>query len=86
MIFCSWNTGIARENLQVIREIHDVRDEILGLVEGLPILGPYLLSNDIGMGVAYLTLILYLRKGICEDHLHWDIIIKPTTSWINLYE
>ena len=46
----------------------------MGLVEGITDMGPLSLRYEIGMGVAYYTLILYMSKGKHEGHLPWDIM------------
>ena len=43
--------------------------EELGLEGLFPQLGTYMLKGEVLMGVAYVTLRLYLRKGIYAGHL-----------------
>ena len=56
----------------MLKRIHEVGDKVLGLVEGILDMGPLPLRYEIGMGVAYYTLILYMSKGKHEGHLPWD--------------
>ena len=46
-------------------------DEVLGLVEGLPGVGTFLLRDEMGTGLACSTLILSTRKGNYAGHLQW---------------
>ena len=48
---CSCQQGKARNNLMILKIINDTGDEIWGLVEGLPNMGPFLMRDKIGMGV-----------------------------------
>ena len=49
-------------DLMTLKRIHEVGDEILGLVEGLMYMVPLPLRDEICMGVACSTLIIYMRK------------------------
>ena len=59
--------------------IHEVGDEVLGLIEGLPDMGPFPLRYEIWMGGACYTLILYTRKGKYAGNLQWNIMRKSPT-------
>ena len=55
MRFLGWifscQQGKTRNNLMILKIINDTGDEIWGLVEGLPNMGPFLMRDKIGMGV-----------------------------------
>ena len=57
----------------------------LGWEEWMHSLGPYPLKYELGMGIACVTLRLYLRKGRYVGHLQWDNTRKAPNSWENLY-
>ena len=46
----------------MLKRMNEVRDEVLGLVEGLMNLGPFPLRYEVGMGVAFSNLKLFMRK------------------------
>ena len=68
----------------MLKMIHEVGDEVLGFVEGLPNMRPLPLIYEIGMGVACYTLVLYPRKGKHAGYLQWYIMRKTPTSWRNI--
>ena len=70
----------------ILKIIHEVVDKVLGLVEGLPNLRPFALSEDIGMGLSWTTLIMSFIKVIYVGRLQWGIMIKYPTVSINLYD
>ena len=43
--------------------MNEVGEKVLGLVEGILYLGPFMLIYEVGMGAACLTLIMSLRNG-----------------------
>ena len=51
----------------MLKGMHEVTDEVLGLVEGLPNLGLFPLRYEVEMGVTCSTLLLFMRKReICR--------------------
>ena len=56
-------------NLTIMRNMGMMTKEELGLEGLFPPLGTYMLKGEVLMGVAYVTLRLYLRKGIYAGHL-----------------
>lgn len=50
--FCIQRHGKVKNNLTMLKCIHDLGDEVLGLVEGLSDLGPFPLRDEVGIGVA----------------------------------
>ena len=48
-------------------------------------LGPYILKDEVRMGVACVTLRLSLIKGGYVGHLQWEKMRKPPTTWANIY-
>ena len=74
-----------RNNLIMLIRLHEVGDEVLGLVEGLPNLGLFPLKYEVGIGVAYYTLMIYMRKGKNSGHLQWDSMRKAPTAWRNIF-
>ena len=67
--FCSQDPGAVRGNLTILRNMGIMTKEELGLEGLFPPLGTYMLKGEVLMGVAYVTLRLYLRKGIYAGHL-----------------
>ena len=47
----------------MLRMIHEIGGWFGGIMETLTILGPFPLSDEVGMGAAFLTHVLSLRKG-----------------------
>ena len=43
--FWSRQTGTVKKNLKMLKRIHEVGDEVLGLVEGITNLGPFPLRD-----------------------------------------
>ena len=43
------------------------------------------MKDEVGMGVACVTMRMYLRKGRYVGNLQWDIMRKFPTEWANLY-
>ena len=64
------------KKLIVLKRIHDLVDEVLVLVEEITNLGPFNLSDEIGMSVACTTIVLYFRKGRYAGHMKWDSLRK----------
>ena len=48
-------------------------------------MGPYLLKDEVGMGVACVTLRMSLRKMRYVGHLQWDSMGKGPTACANIY-
>ena len=48
-------------------------------------MGAYLLKGEVFMGMAFVTLRLYIRKGLYVVHKQWDRMRKSSTEWVNLY-
>ena len=55
----------------MLRMIHEVGGWFGGIMETLTILGTFPLSDEVGMGAAFFTHVLSLRKGGYVNHLHW---------------
>ena len=51
----------------------------------MPLLDPYLLIDEVGMGIACMTLRLSLQKGRYVGNLQWNSICKAPISWAKLY-
>ena len=65
--FWIWRHGTVKNKLMMLKRIHKVGDEVLGLVEGLPDIISLPLRYEIGMGVDCVN--LSTRKGKYADHL-----------------
>ena len=48
-------------------------------------MGAYLLKGEVFMGMAFVTLRLYIRKGLYVGHIQWDRMRKSPTEWSNIY-
>ena len=57
----------------MLRKMRNMAREDLELEDLLPPLGPYPLKDEVGIGVACVTLRMSLRKGRYVGHLQWDI-------------
>ena len=75
-----------KNNFMTLKGIHEVGDEVLGILEGLTDMGPLPLRDEIGMVVACTILILSTRKGNYSGHLQWYIIRKSPTELSNIYK
>ena len=84
--FCIQRPGTVKNTLVMLKQMNKVGDEVLGLLEGLPNLGPFPLRYELVMGVSCSTLIIYLRKVKYIGHLKWGNTRKDPTAWGNLYE
>ena len=51
-----------KTNLLMLKMIHEVKDEVLGYLEGITNLGPFSFSGKIGMMMELPTLILSLGE------------------------
>ena len=71
---------------KMLKRIHKVVDDLLGLVEGLQNYGAFFLRVEVDMGVSCLDLILSLRKLRHTGNLQLNRIRKYTMAWSNLYE
>ena len=58
--------------------------EELGLEYWSPLMGPYPLKDEVGMGVAGVTSRISLRKGIYIAHIQWYRMSKVPTSLVNI--
>ena len=67
--FCSQDPGAVRGNPTILRKMGMMTKEELGLEGLFPPLGSYMLKGEVLMGVAYVTLRLYLRNGVYAGHL-----------------
>ena len=85
-IFCSWRPGTVKNNLMMLKRIHEVGDKFLGLMERLPYMVPLPSRDEIVMGVTCSTLILSKIKREYAGPLQWYIMIKFTTTCSDLYE
>ena len=74
-----------RGNLTMMKNMRVMNKEELDLKECLPPFGEYILKYDVGMVLAHTTLRLSLRKGMHKVPLKWDIILKGTLDWDNVY-
>ena len=55
--------GTFKNSLIMLKSMNEVGEKVLGLVEGILDLGPFMLIYEVGMGAACLTLIMSLRNG-----------------------
>ena len=78
--------GTVTNSLMMLERLYEVGNEVLGMSEGLPNLGPFTLGYEVGMDGSCSTLILSLGKGIYTGHLKWYSMRKYSTTWKNLYE
>ena len=83
--FWSRETGTVRGDLTIMRNMVMMAKEWLGLEGWFPLLGTYILKDEVGMVLAFITLSLSLRNGGYVGHLQWDIMSKSPTEWANLY-
>ena len=83
--FWSRQPGTVRGNLNMLRKLGVIQREYLGLDYLFPPLGTYPLKYEVGMGVAWVTLILYLSKGVHFGNIQWGIVRKAPMKWYNLY-
>ena len=63
-------------DLTILRKMGTMAREELGLEDWFPYLGPYPLKNEVGLGVACVTVRMSLRKGRYVEHLQWDSMSK----------
>ena len=77
---------MVKNNSMSLNKMHEVGDEVLGMVEGLPNLGPFTLRYEVGMGLACYNLMLSTRKGKNPRHFQWDSKRKYTTELSNIYK
>ena len=76
---------MVKNNSMSLKKMHEVGDEVLGMVEGLPNLGPFTLRYEVGMGLACYNLMLSTRKGKNPRQFQWDSKRKYTTELSNIY-
>ena len=69
----------------MMRKMVTMAREELDLEYCFPPLGPYILKDEVLMGVACVDLRILLRKGRYTGHLQWENISKVPTAWDNLY-
>ena len=79
--FWSWETGTIKENMSMLRKMTGLDIGDLGLEEWMPPLGPYTLTDEVGMGIIFVTLRLSPRKERYAEHLQWDSMGKSPTTW-----
>ena len=79
MPFFSREPGTVRGTVAILRNMGIMAKEELGLEGLFPPLGTYPLKWEVLMGVACVTLIFSLRKGIYVGNIQWDIIRKAPT-------
>ena len=48
-------------------------------------MGTYILQDEVGMGLACMTLSISLRKRRHVGHLQWNPMQKGKMKWANLY-
>ena len=84
--FCSRRTRTVKNNLMVLKGMNEVVDEFLGMVGGLTDLGPFPLRDEVCMGVACYTLIIYMIIGKYTEHLEDESMVKSPMSWRNIYD
>ena len=48
-------------------------------------MGTYMFKEEVSMGLACVTLIFSLIKGVYVGHLQWDSMKKAQTAWSNIY-
>ena len=69
----------------MVRKMGMMAREELGLGYWFPPLRPYLLKDEVGLGVACTAFSISLSKGMYSDRLQWDSMRKDPTAWANLY-
>ena len=69
----------------MLRKMRKMAREELGLEYWLPPLGHYPLKDEVGIGVASITMIISLSKGRYVGHLQGYNMRKGPTAWENLY-
>ena len=67
--FCSQDPGTVKGNPTIMRKMGMMTKEELGLEGLFPKLDNYMLKGEVLMGLAYVTLRLYLRNGVYAGHL-----------------
>ena len=69
----------------MLRKMGTMAKEELVLKGWFPLLGLYLLKDEVGMLVACVTLKFSIRKGRYVVHLQRDNKKKSPTAWANIY-
>ena len=80
-MFCIQDHRKIKGKMSMLRKIKGVDIGDLGLEEWVHILGTYPLTDEVGMGIACVTLRLSMRKGSYVGQLQWNITRKASISW-----